>query len=350
MPSPTQQPLLLLTLASWNVPDGAPFPLLNKEEKPITLVQAADRDCWSYLRSPLFYQNVNAAKRDGALLEGLAISGGVSLASFADGLEGSTVPRFLARLVLVLCKLGSIAPSDFDTTDAFAAKIERATPPSFATAKIPILAPANSGAFPDLLGKIGVCHGVTDRPADGERRDGTIFRTLETPDYGDELQDDDGNDSAEEGCVGDDEAEGNDEADLGDGNDKESNMKIVATLESKNLPKLTAGVMSQILARIPDDVDMHIIVTTEVAPRGFHQKASKWREECRKCSHKALESGQRKDVLVVAARWGKDEEPQLDWVNCGGKPLKSRKAKLVIFILCVPLSTNEPPTKKLKGS
>jgi hypothetical protein len=369
MPSPHQQPLLLLALTAWKVPGGALFPLLDTAAKPITLVQAADRHCWSFLRSALFCGNVKAAKRDGALLEALAISGGVSLASFADGLEGSTVPRFLAHLVLVLGKLGGITSSDFDATDVLAVNIENALPRRFATAKIPIVPPANSGSFPDALRKIGANCGESDRPADAARRDGTIFCTLDTPDYS---QDDDGgnaNDDKVEGSDGD-EVEGNDDDgddEVGrndeDGNDEvegddeelvegeESKMQIAATMESKNVAKLTAPIMSQINERIPEGVDLHITFTTELAPQGFHQTPRKWAEECRKCQHEALESARREDVLVVAARWSDAAEPELVWVKCGGRALKSRKAKLVIFILCVPLRTNDAPsTKKPKSS
>jgi hypothetical protein len=173
LPSPTQEPLLVLALLLWGPPGGPPFPLLGQHAEPLTVL-GAYKLCKSEFKSAASLSNENAVSKDGDLLEALAHAA-TTLASFSCGLSGTKTLTFLTFL---WCLIGtSVSPQDVAILRTQATTLSKSIAKHTTSLALihmpvlPVLPPTNS-RFPLLLHQlVGVKAGFLEPPSNKTMRD-----------------------------------------------------------------------------------------------------------------------------------------------------------------------------------
>jgi hypothetical protein len=307
LPSPKQEPLLVLALLLWAPPGGPPFPLLGPQAQPLTVLGAYNR-CRSKFQAAASLSNEKAVSNDGDLLEALAHAA-TTLASFSCGLAGTDLFTFLALLWRLLGT--DVSPGDVKSLRAQASKLAEliatwAT--SLASLHVPILPPTNS-SFPLLLHQLGgVKAGFLERPPNKAMRDGHF----------DDMQ-------------------------------HTANPRIV--MECKNVEGgLTGSVFEGCLLRVPEHANVLVLFTLSTQTDGYFLKASKpkgkdeplvasrerWEAFRKTCKHPAfLDPDSQLCILELRNPTEQDLVPvQICRQAQLGDP---KKVSLLVIILLVPV-------------
>jgi hypothetical protein len=297
LPSPSQEPLLVLALLSWQC-GGPKFPLLDTNGKAITLLTAY-KTCKRDFEPAACVGNSEAKSRNGNVLEAL-VHGGFTLASFAKGLGGCTLDMFLTNLALLLCTQGEM---QFGVAPLI--MLRKALPSTLCDMIVPVLPPNNTQFLPSMANIDGVCVGSLLRPPNSEQRDGTVSYIIDQVPF--------------------------------------------IAVELKNLENgLTTIVAGEVFSRIKPGIKVEVLGTTRISSAGGLYSNGKtkpkktaaeiWEDACSNYNHPAFKSPSEK-LCVLTIDSEDHGKLNVKFLKIGGTEQTGEKdtIELLVVILLIPL-------------